>query len=189
MKLENDVCSVQISVDSTYTMQSADNKYYDIELNPDNYTHSDFYKVLAIHINVFDGTIDIAFVGNFYSYDIDCAHLDGYILTILQNDMISQIKVTDGTITFHKRFDCFGCTYGLYRVPNGYIVYGEIEIVMLDLQFNKKCSFLGRDIFVSCSSKKAFEICETSIHLYDWQNNYYEIDFNGNLLCERISSK
>lgn len=37
----------------------------------------------------------------------------------------------------YKEFECFGCTFGLHRVANGYVIYGEIEIVMLDLNFDK----------------------------------------------------
>ena len=66
---------------------------------------------------------------------------------------------------------------------NGYIVYGEIEIIMLDLDFNKVWGFTGRDIFVSQTRKNAFVLGENSIELYDWENNYYELDFNGNLIC------
>ena len=83
-----------------------------------------------------------------------------------------------------KKFDCFGCNYGIYRVQNGYIVYGEMEITMLDFDFNKKWSFSGKDIFVSMSDKKPFELCENSIKLYDFEENFYEIDFSGKLISE-----
>lgn len=184
MNLKNELCSVKISIDTTYSVQSSDNRHYDFELNPENYGHNDFYKTFSIHIDSFNNEIDIALVGNFYSYDSDCAVLDGRVLTIMQNNTISQICVDDGTLIFHKEFECFGCNFGLYRVVNGYIVYGEIEIVMLDLDFNKVWTFSGRDIFVSQTRDNAFVLGEHSIKLYDWEDNYYELDFTGKLISD-----
>ena len=184
MELENDFCYIQINIDTTYSVQSSDNRHYDLEFNPKNYRHNDLYKTLSIHIDLFNKEIDIALVRNFCSYDFDCAILEDRVLTIMQNNTISQICVDNGMLILCKDFECFGCTFGLYKVKNGYIVYGEIEIVMLDLDFNKVWSFSGRDIFVSQKEEKSFLICENSIKLYDWENNYYEIDFNGNLISQ-----
>lgn len=98
---------------------------------------------------MFSKVISIALIGDFYSYDKDCAVLEDKILTILQNDTVVQLDINDGAMINFKEFDCFGCNYGIYRVQNGYIIYGEIEIIMLDLNFDKKWSFSGKDIFVS----------------------------------------
>ena len=46
--------------------------------------------------------------------------------------------------------------------------------------FHTKWKFSGRDIFVSASGKKSFELCEDRIKLYDFNDDYYEIDLNGN---------
>lgn len=182
MELQNEFCTVRITIDSTYKVQSSDNRKYDLILNPENYKNNNYYKTFSIHIDLYDSVIDIALVGDFYSYDYDCAILDGKVLTIMQNDTISQIDVNHGKLLLHKKFECFGCNSGLYRVSNGYIVYGEIEIVMLDFNFTKKWGFSGRDIFVSQSEKKSFELCENCIKLYDWNDDYYELDFDGNLI-------
>ena len=142
MILHNDICSINISIDTTYTVESTDNKPYDLVINPRHLKHSDMYKVFSIQIDLFSKTISIAMIGDFYSYDKDCAVLEDKILTILQNDAIIQLNINDGTMIKFKEFDCFGCNYGIYRVQNGYIVYGEIEITMLDFNFNKKCLYL-----------------------------------------------
>lgn len=182
MEFQNDFCIVRITIDSTYTVQSSDNKKYDLILNPENYKYNDYYKTLSIHINLFDSEMDIALVGDFFSYDYDCAILDGKVLTIMQNDTISQINVNHGKLLLHKKFECFGSNFGLYRVSKGYIVYGETEITMLDFDFNKKWEFSGKDIFVSHTEKKAFELCENCIKLYDWNDDYYELDLDGKLI-------
>lgn len=176
MKLKNNICDVSIIVDSTYTINSADNKHYDFVLNPDNYHRNDFSKTLSITINIFGETFNTALIGSFYSYDVDCAVIDEELLTIMQNDTITQLNVLSGTMVFHKCFECFGCNFGLYKVKFGYIVHGEIEILMLNENFEVEWKFSGNDIFVS------IELCHNVIKLYDYNDKYYEIDYNGNLI-------
>lgn len=182
MILENEKCHIEIEIDETYTVESTDNRFYDLTLNPGNYRHSDVCKTLSIHVDLFPNEFCIALIGPFYTYESDCAVLDDEILTVLQDNTITQINVSYGSIVRHIKFDCFGCNYGLYKVNKGYIIFGEMEIMMLDFDFVKKWSFSGRDIFVSVSGKKPFQICEDSICLYDFENNYYEIDFEGKLI-------
>lgn len=102
----------------------------------------------------------------------------------MQNDAIIQIKANNGALLRYKRLDCVGCNFAIYKVKQGYIIYGEIEIILLDFDFNKQWAFSGRDIFASISGKKPFELCDKSIRLYDFEDNFYEIDFDGNLIKE-----
>lgn len=51
--------------------------------------------------------------------------------------------------------------------------------LQLDFDFNKVWSFMGKDIFVSQTQKEAFILCENSIKLYDWEDNFYELDLMG----------
>ena len=71
-------------------------------------------------------------------------------------------------------------TLQFIKLKKGYIIYGEIEITMLDFNFEKQWSFSGKDIFASISGKEPFKILENSICLYDFEDNYYEIDFDEN---------
>lgn len=184
MELQNDNCNIKISVDETYTVGSSDNRHYDFVINPQQSKHNDFYKVLSITIDLFYTEFCIALVGDYYSYESDCAILESEILTVLQNDTITQINIIDGSQLLFKTFDCFGCNFGIYKVQQGYLLYGEIEITMLDFDFNEKWKFSGKDIFVSITGKTAFELCENSIKLYDFEDNFYEIDFDGKLISE-----
>ena len=179
MVLDNETCHVEIKADETYTVDSTDNRHYDVVLNPCNFKKSDMTKTFSIHVKLFESEFCIALVGPFYSCDDNCAVLEDETLTVLQDNTITQIKVTDGTIIRHIKLDCFGCNFAIHRVENGYIVYGEIEITMLDIDFIKKWSFSGKDIFVSIDGKQPFEIRDDIICLYDFEDNYYEIDFEG----------
>ena len=58
---------------------------------------------------------------------------------------------------------------------------------MLDFDFKVKWKFSARDIFVTLDNTKAFELCNDRIKLFDFEKNYYEIDFNGKLICEKTA--
>ena len=179
MILQNEICHIEINIDETYTVDSADNRHYDITLNPRDYRHNDFSKTLAVQIDLYSRKYQIALIGSYYSYESDCAILKDDILTILQDDMITQINIINASVIRNVLLDCLGCNFAIYQIKKGYIVYGEIEITMLNFDFEKQWSFFGRDIFVSISNREAFTINENSISLFDIEDNYYEIDFDG----------
>jgi hypothetical protein len=143
------------------------------------------YRTLCISVT---GTknAEIALVGDYYTSDIDCAILEDNILTVLQNDYISQIDLETVQIIAGYELDVLGTTFSIYRMSDGYLIYGEIEIIKLDNEFNVAWKFSGRDIFVSITDKNAFELTDCSIKLYDFEDNFYEIDFNGNLIREEL---
>lgn len=182
MYLENDKYTVNITVDPTYTVDSADNKPYDLIFNPANMKHNDYSKAFCIDVTMHEQSKMLALIGDFCCYDSDCAVLEEDILMILQNNMITQIDLSTNSIILYKVLDTLGCNFGIYRKFNYYIIYGEMEIVRLNEQFEKVWSFSGQDIFMSQNEKFPFELTDDRIKLYDWNGTYYEIDLNGNLI-------
>ena len=118
----------------------------------------------------------ISFIGELEG---DIAVLEGTVLTVLQDETFLQIDVIEGKIIITKPTDMFGSAFSLNKFGDDYIVHGEIEIARYDSDFNKIWSFSGKDIFASVTGRPAFEMTENSIKLYDFQDNYYEIDYNG----------
>lgn len=74
-------------------------------------------------------------VGSFYSYTV-------------------QIDIFNGTLIAHNKFASHGCYLGIFKIEEGYLIHGEIEIIMFDFHLNKKWTFEGEDVFVSASNKK-----------------------------------
>jgi hypothetical protein len=138
MYLENDKYIVNIAVDPTYTVDSADNKPYDLVFNPANMKHNDYSKIFCIEVVMHEQTKTMALIGGSYSYDSDCSILEEDILTVLQNNMIAQIDLSANSLVLHKVLDTFGCNFGIYQKSNYYIIYGEIEIIRLNEQL-KRC--------------------------------------------------
>ena len=95
MILQNEICHIEINIDETYTVDSVDNRHYDVTLNPEHYRHNDLSKTLSIHIGLYAREFQVALIGPYHSYDLDCAVLQDDILTVLQDNMITQIKITD----------------------------------------------------------------------------------------------
>ena len=185
---QNDKNYVEITLDETYTIDSTDNKRYDYVLNPSNIRRGDMYKVLHLSVKG-DQNAEIALIGDYYTYPEDCAILEDDILTVLQNDYITQIDLKSVQIIAGYELDVFGTTFSIYRMSDGYLIYGEIEIIKLDNEFNVVWKFSGRDIFVSVTEKNAFELTDHSIKLYDFEDNFYEIDFDGKLINETIKGR
>ncbi len=190
MLLSNDLCTVKIYIDETYNINSTDNKYYDIIYNPEQFQKNDFYKALIIHIDLFSKEYSIALIGDYYSNDGDCALLNDDILTVLQNDYITQINVKTGLIINRIHLiDNFGINFAIYKSQKGYVIYGEIEITALNNDFQTEWTFSGRDIWASITGKNPFELCDDRIKLYDFNDNYYEIDLNGKVIKDIPSYK
>ena len=59
MVLQNNICNINISIDHTYTIESADNKSYDLIINPIHLNRNDMYRAFSIEINLFYKTISI----------------------------------------------------------------------------------------------------------------------------------
>ena len=87
MRLQNEKYVIDITIDEVYTINSTDNKPYDVVLMPDT-QNDDFYKTLAINVFSSKGKISIALIGDYYSYDQDGACVNMNILTVLQNHTI-----------------------------------------------------------------------------------------------------
>lgn len=181
--LQNEKYHVNISTADTYTVESADNRSYDYILNPNKLGRNNMYRTLCVSVTGAQNA-EIALVGDYDTSEIDCAILEGDTLTVLQNDYITQIDLETVQIIASYKLDVFGTTFAIYHMPDGYLIYGEIEIIKLDNEFNTVWKFSGRDIFVSISGKNAFELTERSIKLYDFEDNFYELDFDGNLIRE-----
>lgn len=183
MIIQNSKFSVKITLDDTYTVNSADNAFhYDKVLYAREILPNDYYKTLSIKIDNGTDIFKIALIGDYFSYDFDCAVLNGNILTVMQNCDLTSINLSDFEIVKSVKLTGIGTNYGIYPCKCGYLIYGETEITLLDFDFNVQWSFMGRDIFVSQNSNKPFDFNNDKIMLFDWENNYYELDYDGNLI-------
>jgi len=188
MKLENKKCNIFIEIDRNYKIGSADNYQYDLVLNPLNYIE-DYYdfKAIAIHIDCFYVEHHIAILSAWYPF-YNTAILKEDKLTIMVNKSIIQIDIMTGKIIKANIVDFDMDMYEIIETKKGYLIHGEWKIVLLDFDFNLKWYFKGLDVFVA-HGKPSFQLKEDEnlICLYDFEDNYFEIDLDGNLIKEILA--
>lgn len=182
MELENKLCRVAITVDNTYTIGSADNRYYNVVLNPGGYSRRDWTATLCIDVDLVVEQLRIALIGSQFTYDSQCAVLEGEVLTVLQDKTVTQLRVTDGALLRSVDIGGPGHNYAIYQVDQAYLICGELEIAMLNFDLQKLWTFSGADIFASVTGKNPVELRERSIVLYDFEDNRYELDYDGNVI-------
>ena len=180
----NSRTNVNVSIDMDFVFGASESKY-DLVYNPDDYSTNGLYKVLSVTLENETETKKIAMIGDYLSSNEKCIVQEEDRLILLQNDVLNVIDLQTGALKEHIILDNMGCNFEIYAVKDGYVIYGEEEISMLDRQFRKKWGFCGRDIFISISGRTPFELRKRKIKLSDFHDNYYEIDYNGNVLVER----
>ncbi len=188
MRLENDNYTIEITKDENYTLDSTDNiTDYDYIYNPNNLSRNVNYTTFFVKIISQNNEIKIALIGGAYSFVEDCAIIKNDTLIVLQNENVAVIDLSSGNLVSYKSIDTFGCNFAIYEIPSGYIIYGEIEILKLSFNFDVEWRFSARDIFVTINDTVPFEISDQCIKLHDFENNYYEIDFEGKIIYEKTA--
>jgi hypothetical protein len=186
MRLYNDNFIIEINKDKNFTINSADNiTHYDYIYNPNNLSCD--YVTFSVKIISSNKEVMIALIGGAYSFVEDCAIIKDSTLIILQNETLSFIDLPSGNIVDYKNIDTFGCNFAIYEIVSGYIIYGEIEILKLSFNYDVEWRFSALDIFVTIDDTIPFEISDKCIKLHDFNNNYYEIDFDGKLIYEKMA--
>ena len=185
MELKNEQYSVRITIDETYYLRPSEARVYDLTYETCDDKSEEFCKILAVSVESVDRKYSIALIGNYYASDDRCAVLEGAILTVLQGWNVLRLDLDNGKMIQNEEFDSIGTFFHLYKVAGGYIIHGEGDIIMLDQRLREKWSFGGPEIFVSITGKNEFEIKEDRICLYDFDDNYFEIDMNGQQLVFR----
>ncbi|WP_051986317.1 hypothetical protein [Clostridium amazonitimonense] len=132
MVIENDCIKITIKEDRTYTINSVDNKQYDSIFNPFKYTRNDFVKTMEVVIqNKFTEEIRIGIIGSIYGDDSQCAVLKDKELLILIDRDIYVIDIDEYRLVKYQNIECTGTNFAIYLIDNGYIIYGELEIVQM----------------------------------------------------------
>ena len=177
MHLSNETHDVTITIDPTYTIDSADDPSYDHVFNPNGYGRNDFYSTFCIRDHSEKRDIKIALIGSCYSYDRACAILDGSILTVLQNDHITKIDLDTTKIISTTEVPTDFINISLHRMPHGLVIHGELEIIVLDNDCNVIRRAGSRDVITD------IQILEDRILYKDDSGYDYEIGFDGNNAC------
>lgn len=187
MFIENEFYKVRISKDETFTLNSTDNKPYDYVFNPSDMSRHDYLyiKTLSISIAYANKNKNIALIGSMYGAVQDIAILEKSDLIILMNTTLTCIDCQNLSLKFHKAIADGGIYYSIYKYDNGFVVFGELDIIKLSYAFDKEWSFSGADIFVTQDGSSPFSIENDIIHLSDWNGRHYLVDGFGKEITNR----
>ncbi len=180
IELFNDKWQVKIS-QCSYDPDSADNI-----VKPDNYIKlcDDYSKELLLDIfdnfHAIEKTIVLKVSHHTPHYDF--AFIIGDELFLFLNDLACVLDLNTADVVRKANIGTLGVLFAAYRYQDDFILYGEMEIMRIAQDLNVKWTFSGKDIFVRYQGEEpAFEMCEDRIRLYDFLDNFYEVDYDGNL--------
>lgn len=115
-------------------------------------------------------------------------HQDGLFLML--NDTLCVFDLQKLEIIRKNMIHPLGTMIAVYSYGGDYILHGEIEIYRLSSDLKIEWEFSGRDIFIRQQvNESAFEMKENKICLYDFYDNYYEIDYDGKMIVDKPSGK
>ena len=81
--------------------------------------------------------------------------------------------------------------FGIFEIDNGYIVHSELEIYRITKEGDIVWSFSGNDIFAGLKEDDEYYISidNNKIRLRDFNDDYYILDLDGNLLDSSLNIK
>lgn len=187
MRLQNRKYSINITVEDACAPVSL--PHGKIIFDPLPHDPGDPLRIFMIDVCTQADTYAFSLIGDPLCHAENCAVLEDDLLTVLQNQYIAQFDLSAGTMRSYQPVEGFGCNFSIFQTENGYLLYGEEQILMLDHHLNRKWSFSGKEIFVSLTKGMYFEITENDrIRVYDFDDRLYELDLNGRLLRETLTN-
>ncbi len=163
-----------------YSFNYTDNKDYD---NVIMIEEKDFCKPIELEIERYGEIKYVLMVVPYFTplESFVAPHRDG--LFMMLNDVLCIFSPETATVTKQTRINPLGSMFEVYQLDNDYILYGELEIYRITEDLTVKWIFSGRDIFVRYKGiEPAFLLKQDRICLYDFDDNYYEISFEGKLI-------
>ena len=185
MYLRNDKWEVDVS-EINYDPDSADNT-----VSPDNYMviSDDYSKKLLLNITDLEHTIEkkIVLKISFFTPHDNFAFLEDNKLIMFLNDIACEYDLKTEKIRKNNLNFC-GSLFSVYRYHDDFILYAEMDIIRVNSDLEVLWDFSARDIFVRYQGvEPAFEMHDDYISLYDFLDNYYEIDYNGNVIKDLVN--
>lgn len=196
MTLENEKFRVTIEEDPCYTIDSADNKPYDIVWNPLGLNRRDYSRALAVKVWQEEQTYCGLLLVSINSFcGENCAVLTGDRLTGLWDEGLIQLDLFSREIIFCKSLLDWGYVLAIFPCPEdigGYVIYSEMDVLKLNSDFEVEWrtgieapvewqGSVGRRA-VSIGPFVNIAMTEERILLDDWEGNHYELDYRGNML-------
>lgn len=171
---------IRIHEASEYSFNSTDNKPYDKIIAVEE---SDFHTCIEIEVKHNMEIRTALIIASYHTQlnSVAALHKDG--LFMMLNEVLCIFNPDTLSIDKQIEINPIGTMFEVHPFGEDYILYGELEIYRISSGLNVEWEFSGRDIFVKyAGDEPAFIMEEDKICLYDFQDNYYEIDYDGKVI-------
>ena len=185
MKLNYKNFEIEIFNDGSFTLHSADNtSSYKNVYYSDN---DDFNNKIAVR--TFENSQEISNAIICENGTTNGLTENSFIINdnktwICISNKIYCLEIPSLKLIYHKKLDSV-TNFTIYKFKDDFIIHGELEIFRITQLGDIKWSFSGKDIWVNIEGKQEVEIKDDRIKLIDFENNEYEIDFNGIEISEK----
>lgn len=165
----------------TYSFNSTDNKSYDKILEIET-TNSN--RCIELEISQNDYTKTVLLIVPYYTPISSCVVVNEKGLFLMLDKTICLFNIETLEMSNKKELDALGTMFEVHPYGDDFILYGEMEIYRINTDLNVVWQFSSaRDIFVRYQGEDpAFIMKKDIICLFDFLDNYYEIDYDGKLL-------
>ena len=117
-----------------------------------------------------------------------CIALHDNGLFMMLNSVLCVFNPETLDIDQQTKIDPWGTMFDVYPYKNDYILYGETDFYRVSSCLDIMWRFSARDIFVRYrGDEPAFEMKEDRICIYDFLDDYFEIDYDGKIVYEKLS--
>lgn len=200
MKLSNEKYFIEFSVDRTFSLDSADNRHYDVVLNPEGLKKYNSIKPLLISCEKGETSIsaDIILVCDDLNMG-ESAVLEENTLTVLSENNIYRLDLDKREIFFSKQLDIEPWVSDIILHNNTYIIITETSVCCFDRDFSMLwevqlhehiCDWkiLENHIHIECDPASYMCWDEnncTEIEVTDKTRKIADIDCNGKVISEK----
>jgi hypothetical protein len=171
---------IDISSDSAYSENSADNltPYDFVYFDKSKYDFPSVFGIKVFHDDRLLKSAIVGSVGGGTTIHETSLILETDRLVLCASDTIFCLSIPDLNLFWKTKADTATC-FEIFKLQDGYVVHGEMEITKLDKAGKIIWQNSGADIFTTLEGKDTFTITDKYILATDWENRKYKFDFDG----------
>jgi outer membrane protein assembly factor BamB len=180
MKFETGTYQVEIINESNYNPDSEDNisEYEKKYLTESEYNLPTKFGIKVLENGDEINNVIIGAEGGASGLHETSQIIENNQILICCSDTVFCLDLPTLNLNWKTKTDEF-TSFEIFKINNGYIIHGELEITRIDQNGKIVWKNGGADIFVTPEGKDDFEVNDDYIKATDWENRIYKWDFNG----------
>ncbi|WP_017850334.1 hypothetical protein ACO1KB_14710 [Leptospira interrogans serovar Szwajizak] len=110
-----------------------------------------------------------------------CYVIDDITLLLCVGDSIFCLGIPSLELLWISQVDS-ACCFGIYKISDGFIIHGELEITRINTSGNIVWQHSGSDIFTTAKGGDTFKIENDIIYAKSWDHRRYKFSLSGEVL-------